>query len=220
MFIFLDESGDLGFDWTKNGTSKYFIVTILICDDKNITNGISRAVKRTLRNKINHKNKTKYKKELKGTSTTFGIKRYFYEKSPNNGWFILSVTLNKRRVKQHLQTKQGKKKLYNYLARFLLEKTNLNKVENTVNFVVDRCKNKAEIKDFNQYIENNLEALLPLDTRLYITHESSEDNLCLQAVDLFCWGIARKHNGDNDWYDLFKNKIIFETVYLKEKAEP
>jgi hypothetical protein len=216
MFIFLDESGDLGFDWSKQGTSLYFTVTILICDDKRVTDKISKAVKRTLRTKINHKNSKRSKKELKGSGTTLAIKEYFNTKLPDEGWKIYSVTLNKKNVYQHLQTKQGKKKLYNFLASFLIEKVSFKKLQgDSVNFVVDRCKNKSEIKDFNGYIENQLEARLPLDTRLYITHESSEDNLCLQAVDLFCWGIALKCTGDRKWYNCFKKKVVFDTMYLK-----
>lgn len=89
-----------------------------------------------------------------------------------------------------------------------------------VNLVVDRCKNSEEIKDFNQYVENQLQALLPLETRLFITHEASQENPGLQAVDLYCWGIARKDDkGDTAWYNLYRDKIVFETVYLKKSAE-
>lgn len=30
MYIYLDESGDLGFDFRKKGTSKHFIITVLL----------------------------------------------------------------------------------------------------------------------------------------------------------------------------------------------
>jgi hypothetical protein len=32
--IYLDESGDLSFDFTKKGTSKFFIITVLISENK------------------------------------------------------------------------------------------------------------------------------------------------------------------------------------------
>lgn len=76
---------------------------------------------------------------------------------PNDLFCIYSVTLNKRRVDEHLQTKAGKKKLYNFLARFIIEKTPIARTkDSTVSFAVDKCKNKKEIKDFNQYIENQI----------------------------------------------------------------
>ncbi len=84
------------------------------------------------------------------------------------------------------------------------------------NLVVDRCKNTDEIKDFNQYVENQLQALLPLETKLFISHEASYENPGLQAVDMYCWGIARKDDReDRDWYDLYRDKIQFETIYLQ-----
>lgn len=216
MFVFLDESGDLGFDWSKKGTSKYFTVTVLVCGNKTATDKIRQAVKKTLRNKINHKKPKRVSKELKGIGTTIEIKKYFYNKLPSDNFSIYSVTLNKERVQDHLKTRDGKKKLYNFLARFIIEKTHIQKTKEAyVNFVVDRCKNKEEIKDFNHYIENQLQALLPLNTKLNITHESSEENLCLQAVDLFCWGIYRKYTyNDKGWYDCYKEKVRYDEKYL------
>lgn len=218
MIIYLDESGDLGFDWSKKNTSRYFVITLLVCDGKHIQNGFRKAVRRTLKNKINHgRNKKRIIHELKGEKTAFEVKKYFHRQVPNDGWRIYSVTLNKARVNSDLQTKQGKKKLYNFLARFILEKVVFPNPMPVVNLVVDRCKNTEEIKDFNQYVENQLQALLPLETRLFITHETSHENHGLQAVDMYCWGIARKDDrNDRDWYSLYGDKIVFETVYLRE----
>ncbi len=35
-YIFMDESGDLGFNFNKKKTSRYFVVTFLFASDKNI----------------------------------------------------------------------------------------------------------------------------------------------------------------------------------------
>jgi hypothetical protein len=220
MIIYLDESGDLGFDWSKVKTSRYFVITLLVCDEKHVQDGLRKAVRRTLKNKINHRrSKKRIVHELKGEKTSLNVKQYFHQKAPKSGWRIYSVTLNKARVKSDLQTKHGKKKLYNFLARFLLEKVDFSDPLPVVNLVVDRCKNTEEIKDFNQYVENQLQALLPLETRLFITHETSHENPGLQAVDMYCWGIARKDDrNDRDWYNLYRDKIAFETVYLRDLA--
>ena len=221
MIIFLDESGDLGFDWSKSKTSRYFVITLLVCDSSETQEGFKRAVRRTLKNKLNHKKGNKrIIHELKGAATAFNIKAYFQRHLPENGWRIYSVTLNKARVNPELQSKQGKKKLYNFLARFLLEQIEFPETLQAVNLVVDRCKNSEEIKDFNQYVENQLQALLPLETKLFISHEASHENPGLQAVDLYCWGIARKDDkNDRAWYDLYRDKIVFETIYLRNGAE-
>jgi len=219
MFIFLDESGDLGFDFSKAGTSPYFVITLLVCCDKPIQDGFRRAVKRTLKNKLNRKKKgSRIVQELKGTGTTLAVKRYFYGQLPTEGWEIYSVTLNKDRVADPLRTKAGKKKLYNFLARFLLEKVHFPDEVQRVSLAVDRCKNTEEIKDFNQYVANQLEALLPLNTRLDIDHLASHESAGLQAVDLFCWGFARKDAmGDRDWYEIYRGNVRYATVYLPPK---
>ena len=221
MIIYLDESGDLGFDWSKSKTSRLFVITLLVCDGKHIQDGFRKAVNRTLKNKINHKkNNKRIAIELKGEKTALFIKKYFQRHAPRAGWRIYSASLNKARVNQDLQTKQGKKKLYNFLARFILEKVEFPDSLPVVNLVVDRCKNTEEIKDFNQYMEYQLEGLLPLETRLFISHEASHENPGLQAVDMYCWGIARKDDrNDRDWYKLYRDKIVFETVYLADLAE-
>lgn len=216
MFIFLDESGDLGFDFIKRKTTKKFVITILVCDSVETRREFTKAVKRTLKNKLNRKKEnSRHVTELKGTGTTIDIKKYFFRNIKSNGWAIYSLALNKFRVKSHLQTKTGKKKLYNYLSRVLLEKLNLPQASRNVELVVDRCKNKEEIRDFNQYLINQLESLLPLNTDLNISHLTSQESAGLQAVDLFSWGIFRKYEcNDTGWYAIYQHKIRFETEYL------
>lgn len=216
MFIFLDESGDLGFDFAKPKTSRLFVITLLVCHDKLAQDGFRRAVERTIKNKLNHKKcKTRIVQELKGAHTALAIKQYFHRQLPANGWSVYSVTLNKSRVEPHLQTRAGKQKLYNFLARFILEKVHFPEDASRVGLVVDRCKNREEIRDFNHYVANQLQALLPLNTRLDIDHLGSHESPGLQAVDMFCWGIARKDEvQDSAWYDLYRDKVRFETIYL------
>jgi hypothetical protein len=186
------------------------VITLLVCEGKHVQTAFRKAVKRTLKNKINHrKNKKRPVNEMKGEGTDLPIKEYFYRQSPEAGWHIYSVTLNKTRTQPHLQTKVGKKKLYNFLARFLLEKVRFPEGLQTLNLVLDRCKNTEEIRDFNQYVENQLQALSPLTTRLFITHEASHENPGLQAVDMFCCG-------DDGWYRIYRDKIRFETIYLPD----
>jgi hypothetical protein len=212
MFIYLDESGDLGFDFSRKKTTKKFVITLLVCNSDSVRKEFTKAVRRTLKNKLNQKKKNSRQiTELKGINTTLEIKRYFFRNIKSNNWSIYALVLNKVRVETHLQTKVGKKKLYNFLARFLMEKLNLSNVQSNVELIVDRCKNKEEVRDFNQYLINQLEALLPLNTDLNIVHLTSHESTGLQAVDLFCWGIFRKYeNNDMEWYKVYGDKVGFE----------
>jgi len=218
MLIYLDESGDLGFDFTKPKTTKKFVITLLVCDSNEVSAAFRMAVRRTLKNKINRiKNRAKWLTELKGTNTSIETKKYFFKQIKKQGWQLYSVVLNKSRVEKHLQTIKGQNKLYNFLARFLIEKLPLRQTFTNVRLIVDRSKNKNEIQDFNQYLKNQIEALLPLNTALSVEHLNSKESTGLQAVDLFCWGVARKYElSDSHWYNVFRHKIIYETEYLPD----
>ena len=216
MIIFLDESGDLGFDFNKPKTSRKFVITLLVCQSRDAVDCIRKAVNRTLKNKVNHKKSGRQIQELKGTGTTLEVKRYFYRHLLSDGWKLYAVVLNKSRVNDDLRRPHTKKKLYNFLARFILEKIDLRDAAPAVTLVTDRCKNREEIRDFNSYVANQLEALLPLNVPLNIYHERSHENQGLQAVDLFCWGILRKYEtGDTTWYDVYRDAVAFETEYLR-----
>ena len=217
MIIYLDESGDLGFDFGKRKTSKKFVITLLVCDGVEAADVFRKAVRRTLKNKLKRKKNKGSRSitELKGTKTSLEVKKYFYRNVTTEGWKIYTVILNKQRVNENLRRPGAKKKLYNFLARFILEKIDLRHASPAVTLVTDRCKDQEEIRDFNQYVANQLEALLPLNIPLNIYHELSHKNAGLQAVDLFCWGIFRKYEtGDTEWYDVYRNALTFETEYL------
>jgi ATP-dependent Lon protease len=217
MFIYLDESGDLGFNFSKRKTTSKFVITLMVCNSEIARKELRKAVRRTLKNKLNRKKKKSWPiEELKGINTTLEIKKYFFRNVRDDSWDIYTLVLNKARVEPHLQTKIGKKKLYNFLSRILMEKVNLTHVQRNVDLIVDRCKNKEEVRDFNQYLINQLEALLPLNTDLNISHLTSQESAGLQVVDLFSWGIFRKYeNNDYEWYNVYRHKVRFETEYLR-----
>lgn len=214
----MDESGDLGFDFQTKRPSRFLTITILVCDDKTTLDGFRKAVRRTLKNKLNRKNKTRPVQELHGSDTSLAVKSYFARQLPTTGWRLYSVTLNKQRVDQRLTTRRGKKKLYNYLARFLLQQLPLQDVDRNVSLVVDKSKNTAEIRDFNTYVQRELRSLLPMNTALHIHHNRSQDHAGLQAVDLFCWGFSRKHERDDRrWHEQYRHHVAFDTIYLPDQ---
>ena len=214
MFIFLDESGDLGFDPNKK-SSLHFTITLLVCEDRSVQNQIKKAVKRTLKNKINHKARNRLVNELKGTGTSLNVKKYFYQKMPQSGWNLYSITVVKANVYERLSTAQGKKKLYNYLTKRIIAQIPCNKCIESINLVVDRCKNKNERADFDQYIKSQLKQQFGSQTQISIHHESSQNNSCLQTVDLFCWGLQREYERqDNEWLSCFLEKVKVNLKYF------
>lgn len=217
MYSYLDESGDLGFDFSKKKTSGVFVITLLVCHTWASRKAFEVAVRRTLKDKLNaNLGKSRIVQELKGTRTTPAIKLYFYQQIRSNDWGIYTVALNKQRINDELRTSSGREKLYNFLSRLLLEKLALSSVTSNVELIVDKRKTKAEIRDFNQYLGEQLKSALPGNTAFHIAHQDSQATPGLQTVDLFCWGIFRKYESkDTAWNRVFGKKIKYETLYLR-----
>jgi hypothetical protein len=215
MYIYLDESGDLGFDFVNKKPSKFFTICVMVIYHYQEQRFISNQVKRVLikKLKMTSKNKSRKIEELKATSTTIEIKKYFFDKIKNINFGVYSITLNKKRVYKELIDK--KHRIYNFITRILLEKIDFNNASQSIYLILDKSKNKKEIKEFNQYLFNHLQAGINPIIPFYIHHKDSKEDLCLNAVDLFAWGIFRKHERkDIEWFDIFKEKIKFEDTYL------
>lgn len=217
MYIYLDESGDLGFDFTKSGASRFFVITLLVIHSNEVNKKILKMVERTIKDKINRGKKGKdITLELKGSNTDIKTKEYFYRHIKDDQFDIYALILNKARVSKNLQ--DAKEKLYNFISRKLLEKCPFRKAENKVILTVDKRKNKEGMKDFNQYLLTQLSALIPDNIPFEQYAEVSYAHKGLQAVDVFCWGIFRKYErGDLEWYNYFKSKIRREILYLPDK---
>jgi hypothetical protein len=214
--LYLDESGDLGFDFVNKKPSKFFTVAILALSSIEDNRGLIKGVKNTLRRKLNPKRKRKrIVHELKGASTTLEVKKYFYKQVSDIKFGIFTITLNKRRVYESLA--KNKSRVYNFIARQVLDKIPFEKnSKDRVELIIDKSKNKPEIAEFNSYIRRQLEARLNPKVSLDIYHWRSHNNCGLQAVDMFCWGIFQKYErGRADWYDFYsKDKIKFDQQYL------
>ena len=213
--MYLDESGDLGFDFVNKKPSKFFTVCILVVKSPEGRKRIAKMVERTLRRKLNPKGKRKRLiQELKATSTTLKIKEYFYRNIRKVDFAVYSLTLNKRRVYQNLV--QDKARVYNWVTRMLLDQIDFSTADTHIHLVIDRSKSKPEISEFDSYILLNLRGKIDPKIPLTISHRDSQEDLCLNAVDLFSWGVYRKYEkADRVWYDVFKEKIRYDDLYLK-----
>ena len=216
MIIYLDESGDLGLDF-NNGKkcSKHFVITLLVCYSIVASQHIKNSIKKTLRRKINY-NQKKSEQELKGTNSILSVKKYFYmQATKTEDWSLCSLVLDKRKILESLRSKPSIHRLYNFLAREVLKQVDFSKVETLITLVVDKSKGKREIKEFDSYLTNNLEAVLPLNVNIKINHEKSHENPGLQAVDLFSWGIYRAvEHQDQAWYSCFKERIVTYEMFV------
>lgn len=214
-YLYLDESGDLGFDFVNKKPSKFFTITILALSSQGANRQLLKAVKTVMRRKINYsKSKKRQAEELKGTGTTFEIKKYFFDKLKDVKFGIYSITLNKKMVYKRLT--ENKPKVYNYIARRVLDQIPFEKNDGSrVELIIDKSMAKIEIVEFNKYIRSQLEGRLSVNTPLDIYHWLSHNSNGIQAADLFCWGIFQKYERqDHKWFDIFKEKVKFDEQFL------
>lgn len=214
--LYLDESGDLGFDFVNKKPSKYFTVAVLAVRGIDNDRKIQKAVKLVLRRKLNPKNKRKRMvEELKGEGTTLDVKKYFYKQVEDTKFAIYSITLNKLRVYEKLA--RDKARVYNFIARQVFDRIPFEKNNgDRIILVIDKSKGKKGIKEFNEYIVSQLKGRILPKTPFDIYHENSKEIGGLQAIDIFAWGIHRKYElKEYDWYNAFKEKIALDDQYLK-----
>ena len=183
LYLYLDESGDLGFDFVNK---RFFCISILVIYGIKNKIKLSKMVKITIKRKLGNK-----VQELKGSKTNIKVKQYFLSKIKDIEFKIYSYTLNKRMVYKELTNKKGI--IYNYIARLVLDKIKLYNDLRSINFIIDRSKNKKEIEEFNNYIIIQFKKKVGLSTKLYINHQLSHETPGLQAADMFSWGVFRKY---------------------------
>lgn len=214
LYLYLDESGDLGFDFVNKKPSRFFTVAVLAIKSQENNRALINAVKHTLKRKLHIKKlQRKVCCELKGSKVSLEIKKHFYGKISKLDFKIYALTLNKKRVYQNLIN--DKERIYNYVARLVLDHIDFNHVETRVMFVLDKSKGKPEIAEFNSYIFRQIKGKLNPKIPLDITHRLSHEMLGLQAIDLFAWGIFRKcEKRDFVWFNVFKKKVVYDGMYL------
>jgi hypothetical protein len=192
MYIYLDESGDLGFG---RGGSRYFTIAFVVMEDP--THFI-RCVRET---------KMKYNiprnVELKGNTTREVIKEELLSKFKKLDIEVYAITVKKENVEPKLQ--KDANILYNYMVGLLLVKRILAETEGArVCINVDRrvISITSGFK-FNEYLRYKIwyEGQRQ-DINLEINHRDSHRNYAIQGIDVICNSIFRKYNSNN--YKLFR----------------
>lgn len=205
-YIFLDESGDLGFDFSKKRTSKYFVITCLLANNKRI---IEKTVAKThleLRKKFKKSNGVLHCYHEKPITRIRLLKRL-----GKKDCVIMCIYLNKLKVYTKLQNE--KEVLYNYVTNILLDRVCTKKLINIKKSVILIASRKETNKflnlNFKIYLENSAKNNHNLNLSIEIKTPFEEKSL--QAVDFVSWAIFRKMQyGDESYYNLIKQKIAEE----------
>jgi hypothetical protein len=199
MYIYLDESGDLGF---SEKASNYFVITLLFVNEPS---PIKKCIKKIRYKKL--KKQLQKLPEIKAYNSNDRIQIMVLRCLITTEIEVHTIVLNKATISKKLK----KENLYNYLTGMLIEECALLK-HPSVTLVVDRRTYKYHvIREFDQYIKFKVESQLSLKTKFQIHHKDSETDGGLQAVDFISWSIFRNYEWkDSRFYDLIKEKITIE----------
>jgi hypothetical protein len=203
--IYMDESGCLGFDFTKRGTSRHFVITFLFSTQKR---RLDKIVKKTFQsmparvrrahNGVLHCNNEKPALRMKV------LQLLAAEETAS----IMAIRLNKEKVYASLQNE--KTVLYNYVTNILLDRIFTRKLvplDEPLHLIASRREtNKFLNHNFQAYLEQQTTKnhKLALDVSILPPHAEKG----LQVVDFASWAIFRSYErGDSSYYDVIRNKV-------------
>ncbi|MFH1402339.1 MAG: DUF3800 domain-containing protein [Patescibacteria group bacterium] len=206
-YIFLDESGDLGFNFERKKTSKFFVITFLFVDDKKPIEKVVKKVHSTLKRKFKKKVGVLHATKEKPV-TRQRLLKLLREKDCH----LMTIYLNKNKV--YTKLKNEKQVLYNYVTNILLDRIYTRKIisiNKEIKLVASRRETNKFLNDnFKSYLNRQITDLH--NGKITISIKKPFEEKSLQAVDFTCWAIFRKYEyGDDSYYNIIKDKIIEES---------
>ena len=207
-YIFMDESWCLWEDLNKKGTSKYFLVTFLFCENKNLVDKIPKKIFKWFSKKqikirkgwVLHCNKEDIQTKNKLLNIVWS----------NDKIKVFSIILDK--TKLYTSLKNDKNTLYNIIVNKLLFRIYNKEIINTSNIVFYASK-----RDTNKFLNNEFKSFLEQEIKnnhwknIDVIIKSHYEDRSLQVVDFISWAIFKKYEfKDESFYNLIKGNILEE----------
>jgi len=206
MIVYLDESGDLGFNLDKPGTSQFFIVTFLVCGDAKVADRIAKKVLRSLsKTDLKHHHGALHAYSLRDSP-----RRRLLTFVAQEQVSVLVIRLDKRKVYTPADEKHF---LYNYVVNVLLDRLITQDIvdeEDTIHVVASqRETNRALNDNFLAYLTRR--AAERHGPRLTVEIRPAMAVKGLQVVDCLSWSFFRKYeHGDPTYADMVAGRVIEE----------
>ncbi len=205
-YIFLDESGDLGFDFNKQKTTRFFVITFLFMENKRPIEKCVRTTHRQLRKKYKSVGGVLHASKEEAI-TRQRLLRCLSQKNCS----IMTVYLNKKRVYTHLQDE--KQVLYNYVTNILLDRIFRKKLVSAahpIRLIASKRETNRFLNDnFKNYLKGQAE--INHEKNISIEIKTPAEEKALQAVDCASWAIFRKlEYSDDTYYNTIRGRIVEE----------
>jgi hypothetical protein len=205
--IYFDESGDLGFDFSKKGTSHQFLVTFLIIKNKRSITTLVKKTFKSLPSAIKRKNSGVLHAQYEKPSTVIKLLKGLARKEI----LIASMLLNKRNV----IISSNPNELYANIVISLINRLYTDGVftddEHVSLIASQRNTSKSLNKRFSENVVNNTQG-----TKFSVTILKPAEDKCLQAADFVSWALWQKYTRQDVTYtNLIKDKILYEYEMYK-----
>ena len=204
-YIYMDESGDLGFnDYELN--SKFFIITFLIANnEKEISNVIKNLYKWMEGKKVRRKKSAFFHANQEWKAS---VKRAL-DLASRRDIKVISLVLQKDIISR--KDKENIHSLYNKAVWYLLEqceRRNYLTYKDKHYFIASRKETKRQLNEnFISYLASSHSDLLDID----IIIDNPSQVKWLELVDPISFAIYQKYEyWDLELYSVIKNKIILE----------
>ncbi len=206
MLVFVDESGDPGLLKIGCGGSKYFVVTLVIFEDKEEAEAADRRIEL-------------FKKKL---SVPPKFEFHFHENKPETrkrflrmvsrfSFFYFSIVINK--TKLYGEGFKDKNFFYKYTSRLVFE--NAKPYLRNAKVVFDKSGSKTFRGELSRYLkekinENHTDRLIKK-----VKMEKSHSNNLIQLADMVCGAVFRSYNLTKiDWRE-YRNIIKHREIYVQ-----
>jgi hypothetical protein len=200
-----DESGDLGFDFSKEGTSKHLIITLMIAEDKRPVSALVKKVFKTLPPARKHKSggelHARYEKEIT-------VKRLLSALATKD-IKIASMRLDKRK----LLISGNPNELYTSVVISLINRLYSDghiSDNDSISLIASRRNTSKYLNErFSESVVNRATGKFNFKVSIVKPY----DDKCLQAVDFVSWAFWQKYEkGDSTYFDIISDKVISEYV--------
>jgi len=206
-YILMDESGDLGTNLDLSGTSRHFIITFLITENKRVLDKIVKKVYTGL-------SKTAIKHRKSGVLHAYyeddiTIKRMLSLLAKTNTK-IITIRLDKRKMYFHME----KTALYNHITNTLLNKCleiKLFSPDEAITFIPSKVYTNVKLNNnFLYSIKNDNNLIVETDVKPPYTEKG------LQVVDFVSWSLYQKYEREISSYsDIIADIIVGEYELYK-----
>jgi len=193
-YLFVDESGDLGFNWNGPGPSRFFVVAALICAHKRPIEKLVKKIHRGLAKKYRMEKNVLHAAELR----SIDVIRFCKQLVDKDAQIVIAY-VEKQKVKP---TPKNKHDFYIACIRMLLRACLIQPKPDTLVFASRRETNKALNNRFKRDVESTMKSS---GVQLSLNISNPYEEKSLQAADIVSWAMFQYFEyGDKRYFSILK----------------